>query len=166
LIDGHDHEGSSFWVAGDDHQAIFSFIGASVGNIINFKSMFPGSHQFILDLNYRSTPQILCACQNLISHNLKQIRKELKTNNPDGENVIVLEASNEETEALGIVNEIVDLVERKGFQYSDIAVLYGQTFNPAMLKRRFSRTRSPITFKTAGHFMIATRSNACSIIFG
>jgi DNA helicase II / ATP-dependent DNA helicase PcrA len=52
LIDGHDHEGSSFWVAGDDHQAIFSFIGASVGNIINFKSMFPDSTQFILDLNY------------------------------------------------------------------------------------------------------------------
>lgn len=32
--------------------------------------------------------------------------------NPDGDDVVVLEASNEETEAFGLVNEIVDLVER------------------------------------------------------
>jgi hypothetical protein len=39
------------------HQAIYSFTGASVGNILNFQSMFPGSRQFILDLNYRSRPK-------------------------------------------------------------------------------------------------------------
>jgi DNA helicase-2/ATP-dependent DNA helicase PcrA len=72
---------SSFWVAGDDAQAIYSFTGASVGNILNFQSMFPGSRQFILDLNYRSTPQILRACQNLIQFNVKQIHKDLKTDN-------------------------------------------------------------------------------------
>jgi DNA helicase-2/ATP-dependent DNA helicase PcrA len=48
---------SSFWVAGDDAQAIYSFTGASVGNILNFQTMFPGSRQFILDLNYRSHPK-------------------------------------------------------------------------------------------------------------
>ena len=37
-----DSDASSFWVAGDDHQAIYSFTGASVGNILNFQSMFPG----------------------------------------------------------------------------------------------------------------------------
>ena len=119
---------SSFWVAGDDHQAIYSFTGASVGNILNFQSMFPEAKQFILDLNYRSTPQILRACQNLIHHNVKQIHKELKTDNPDGDDIVVLEASNEETEAMGVVNEIVDLIERRGYQYSDIAVLYRANF--------------------------------------
>jgi DNA helicase II / ATP-dependent DNA helicase PcrA len=108
---------SSFWVAGDDHQSIYSFIGASVGNILNFHEMFPGSQQFILDINYRSTPQILRCCQNLIRFNAKQIHKDLKTENPNGDDVIVLEASNEETEALGVVNEIVDLVERRGYHY-------------------------------------------------
>ncbi|WP_319408766.1 ATP-dependent helicase [uncultured Desulfosarcina sp.] len=134
---------SSFWVAGDDHQAIYSFTGASVGNIINFQSMFPGSRQFILDLNYRSTPQILHACQNLIRHNVKQIHKDLKTDNPDGENVIVLEASNEETEALGLVNEIVDLIERKGFEYSDIAVLYRANFQSRYIEEAFLQNKIP-----------------------
>jgi DNA helicase-2/ATP-dependent DNA helicase PcrA len=73
--------GSSFFVVGDDYQSIYGFTGASVSNIINFKEMFPDSKQLILNLNYRSTPQILKACQNLIQHNLKKIDKELRTDN-------------------------------------------------------------------------------------
>ena len=134
---------SSFWVAGDDHQAIYSFTGASVGNILNFQSMFPGSRQFILDLNYRSTPQILRACQNLIQFNVKQIHKDLKTDNPDGDDVVVLEASNEQTEALGVVNEIVDLIERRGYQYSDIAVLYRCNFQSRYCEEAFMQAKIP-----------------------
>jgi len=134
---------SSFWVAGDDHQSIYSFTGASVGNILNFQTMFPGSRQFILDLNYRSTPQILRACQNLIQYNVKQIHKDLKTDNPDGDDVVVLEASNEETEALGVVNEIVDLVERRGYQYNDIAVLYRANFQSRYVEETFLQNKIP-----------------------
>jgi DNA helicase-2/ATP-dependent DNA helicase PcrA len=125
------------------HQAIYSFTGASVGNILNFQSMFPGSRQFILDLNYRSTPQILRACQNLIQFNVKQIHKDLKTDNPDGDDVVVLEASNEQTEALGVVNEIVDLIERRGYQYSDIAVLYRCKFPESILRRSIHANKIP-----------------------
>ncbi|WP_419657511.1 UvrD: ATP-dependent DNA helicase [Desulfosarcina variabilis str. Montpellier] len=143
IRDNGNPDPSSFWVAGDDHQAIYSFTGASVGNILNFQSMFPGSRQFILDLNYRSTPQILRACQNLIQFNIKQIHKDLKTDNPDGNDVVVLEASNEETEALGVVNEIVDLVERRGYQYSDIAVLYRCNFQSRYCEEAFMQAKIP-----------------------
>jgi len=145
-------DASSFWVAGDDHQAIYSFTGASVGNILNFQSMFPGSRQFILDLNYRSTPQILTACQNLIRHNVKQIRKELKTDNPDGDDVVVLEASNEETEAMGVVNEIVDLIERRGYQYSDIAVLYRANFQSRYVEEAFLQNKIPYHIQSGRTF--------------
>ena len=143
IRDNGNPDHSSFWVAGDDHQAIYSFTGASVGNILNFQSMFPGSRQFILDINYRSTPQILRACQNLIQFNLKQIHKDLKTDNPDGSDVVVLESSNEETEALGVVNEIVDLVERRGYQYSDIAVLYRCNFQSRYCEEAFMQAKIP-----------------------
>jgi DNA helicase II / ATP-dependent DNA helicase PcrA len=79
LIDPH--EEGSFWICGDDNQSIYSFTGASIGNILQFKEIFPGSKEFILNLNYRSTPQIIQACQNLISHNTRKIDKELKTHN-------------------------------------------------------------------------------------
>jgi DNA helicase-2/ATP-dependent DNA helicase PcrA len=135
--------GSSFWVTGDDYQSIYSFTGASVGNILNFEKTFEGAKIFILDLNYRSTPQILHACQNLISNNRRKIEKTLVTNNPDGERITVLESSNEETEAVNIVTEIQDLISRRGYSCQDIAVLYRCNFQSRVLEEIFSRFKVP-----------------------
>ncbi len=136
-------DGTSYFIVGDDHQAIFSFTGASVGNILNFKSMFPSSEMFILNLNYRSTPEILRACQNLIRHNTRQIEKELMTENENGDDVIVLESSNEETESTAILTEIQDLVERKGYKYADIAVLYRANFQSRVIEETLLSHRIP-----------------------
>jgi len=150
--DNGNGNGSSFWICGDDAQSIFSFTGASVGNIINFKSMFPESEQIILNLNYRSTPQILCACQNLIQHNERQIHKTLITENPDGDDVVVLESSSEETEALGVVNEINDLVERNDYQHKDIAVLLRCNFQSRVLEEAFLQNKIPYHIENGLNF--------------
>ena len=63
ILVNNQKEGTSFWVCGDDWQSIYAFTGASVSNILNFRDMFPAAEQMILNLNYRSTPQILRACQ-------------------------------------------------------------------------------------------------------
>ncbi|MBC8315615.1 MAG: UvrD-helicase domain-containing protein [Bacteroidetes bacterium] len=139
----NDGNGSSFWITGDDSQSIYGFLGASVGNIINFKTLFPESEQFILNLNYRSTPQILKACQNLIQHNIRQIHKTLETHNPDGEDVIVLESSSEETEALSLVNEITDLVERQNYTHKQIAILYRCNFQSRVIEEAFLQHKIP-----------------------
>jgi DNA helicase-2/ATP-dependent DNA helicase PcrA len=136
-------EGSSFWITGDDCQSIYSFTGASVGNILNFGKTFRNAKIFILNLNYRSTPQILQGCQNLISHNRRKIEKILKTDNPEGEKIAVIESSNEETEAVNIVSEIEDLTSRRGYQYQDIAVLYRCNFQSRVLEEVFSRMKIP-----------------------
>lgn len=134
---------SSFWVCGDDAQSIYGFTGASIGNILNFKTMFPESEQIILNLNYRSTPQILKAAQNLIRHNEKQIQKELKTDNAAGDDVIVMQSSSEETEALALVTEIKDLVESGSFKHTDIAVLYRCNFQSRIIEEAFSQHKIP-----------------------
>jgi len=136
-------DGGSLWVCGDDWQSIYSFTGASVGNILNFSTSFEGSKVFILNLNYRSTPQILTACQNLIQHNLRKIEKTLETKNDEGDQVVVLEASNEEGEALNLVAEISDLISRKGYSYKDIAVLYRCNFQSRFPEELFSRMKIP-----------------------
>jgi len=153
LIDTSDDEnGSSFWICGDDWQSIYAFTGASVGNILNFKKLFPGAQEFILNLNYRSTPQILKACQNLIRHNVKKIDKTLETHNPEGEDVIVLESSSEETEALTLVSEIKDLVERRNYIYRDIAVLYRANFQSRVIEEVFSQHKIPYHIENGLNF--------------
>ena len=151
LPSGNDHD-TSFWVCGDDAQSIYGFTGASVGNILNFGSMFNGAEQIILNLNYRSTPQILQVCQNLIRHNQRQIPKVLKTDNPDGDDVVVLESSSEETEALAVVNEIVDLVERRGYQHSGIAVLYRANFQSRTIEEAFQQHKIPYHIQSGACF--------------
>jgi DNA helicase II / ATP-dependent DNA helicase PcrA len=142
LVNGND-KGASFWACGDDWQSVYGFIGASVANILNFRDIFPGAEQLILNLNYRSTPQILRACQNLIQHNQKRIDKELRTGNPDGEDVIVLESSSEETESLALVNEIRELIDRRKYAYTDIAVLYRCNFQSRVIEESFSQHKIP-----------------------
>jgi len=150
-----DHENSaekSYWITGDDWQSIYSFAGASVNNLLNFKNNFKHSEIFILNINYRSTPQILRACQNLISHNVRKIEKTLKTDNPEGDEVIVLESSSEEGEALSIVNEIRELTERKGYQYKDCAVLYRANFQSRTIEETFSQMKIPYHIENGLNF--------------
>jgi DNA helicase-2/ATP-dependent DNA helicase PcrA len=145
-------EDGSFWICGDDWQSIYAFTGASIGNILNFKEIFPGSKEFILNLNYRSTPQIIQACQNLIQWNIRKIHKELKTTNPDGEAVIVLESSSEEGEALNLVNEITDLVSCRGFAHRDITVLYRANFQSRIVEESFCQHKIPYHIENGLNF--------------
>lgn len=152
LLIAEDQEDTSFWVCGDDHQSIYGFAGASVGNILNFKSMFPLSKQFILDLNFRSTGEIVQACSNLSKHFKRQIHKEFKTNNIKGDDVIVLENSNEITESLALVNEITDLVERQGYSYNEIAVLYRANFQSLYPEEAFLQNKIPFYIQGGQNF--------------
>ena len=150
--DSGNGNGSSFWVCGDDWQSIYAFTGASVGNILNFKRMFPKGEEFILSLNYRSTPQILTACQNLIRHNIKQIEKRLVGTINDGEEIIILESSSEEGEALNLVNEVRDLVERQDYAHKDIAVLYRANFQSRMVEEAFLQHKIPYHIENGLNF--------------
>ena len=94
-------------------------------------------------MNFRSTQKIVQACSNLADHFKKQVHKEFKTNNIEGDDVIVLESSNEMTESLALVNEINDLVERQGYEYSDIAVLYRANFQSLYPEESFLQNKIP-----------------------
>ena len=137
LVNGKN--GGSFWICGDDWQSIYAFTGASVGNILNFDKAFPKAARFVLNTNYRSTPQILAACQNLINHNIRKIDKTLATHNPAGENVVLLIATNEENEAFQVVQEIRDLVDHRGYALKDIAVLYRANSQSRAIEEAFSQ---------------------------
>ena len=152
IVDADNNNDKSYWIAGDDWQSIYSFAGASVNNILNFQSTFSSSTLFILNINYRSTPQILKACQNLISHNVRKIEKTLKTDNPGGDEVIVLESSSEEGEALCLVNEINDLVGQRGYQYKDIAVLYRANFQSRVVEETFAQMKIPYYIENGLNF--------------
>lgn len=152
LLVGQPEKGSSFWICGDDWQAIFAFTRASVGNLLSFGKFFPQASQMVLDVNYRSTPQILQACQQLMGHNLKKIDKELTTVNPAGEEIRLINAESEEDETLHLVNEIMTLVGRKQFSYRDLAVLYRTNFQSRVVEEAFAKNKIPYRIEGGQNF--------------
>ena len=152
LVGNRNGHESSFWICGDDWQSIYSFTGASIGNILNFDKTFPKGRQFVLDLNYRSTPEILAACQNLIDNNTRKIEKTLRTNNNSGDEVILLTATNEEDEGVQIVNEVRDLVEAKGFAHTEMAVLYRANSQSRVIEEAFSQYQIPYHIENGLNF--------------
>jgi len=143
-------DGRSFWVCGDDSQSIYSFTGASVGNILNFQESFPGSEMFVMETNYRSTPQT--ACQNLIQHNSRKIDKTLRTDNVAGDAVTVISAGTEDDEAVQIANEIRDLVERHGYKHKNISILYRANSQSRVIEETLSQAEIPYHIENGINF--------------
>ena len=63
-------------VVGDDAQSIYSFRGANIDNILNFRDSYDDAKLFKLERNYRSTQLIVQAANSLIRKNERQIPKK------------------------------------------------------------------------------------------
>ena len=77
-------------VVGDDAQSIYSFRGANIQNILNFKKDYPDFKLFKLEQNYRSTKNIVEAANSVIARNKDQIQKNVWTENDEGSKINVL----------------------------------------------------------------------------
>ncbi|WP_283433423.1 ATP-dependent helicase [Neorhodopirellula lusitana] len=93
-------------VTGDPDQSIYGWRGADLNNILDFEKDYPNVKTVRLEQNYRSTPNILAVADQLIRHNRRRKAKELFTENPDGENVILRQYEDGYQEADEIADEI------------------------------------------------------------
>ena len=111
-------------VVGDDAQSIYSFRGANIDNILNYKSNYPEARIFKLEQNYRSTQNIVNAANSLIKQNKGQIQKNVFSENQVGEKLEVASAFSDFEEGIIVANKIQDLRRSKDSSYSDFVILY------------------------------------------
>ena len=111
-------------VVGDNDQGIYSFRGADISNILNFEKDFPGTKIIKLEQNYRCTGNILKAANSVIQNNTVKYKKELWTENEEGNLPNVFCGDNEYDEATYIVEQMNRLRREEYFEYSDFTILY------------------------------------------
>ncbi|MDR1170627.1 MAG: UvrD-helicase domain-containing protein [Prevotellaceae bacterium] len=111
-------------VVGDDAQSIYSFRGAKIENILNFRKDYPNYSEFKLEQNYRSTKVIVNAANSLIAKNKKQLKKVCFSEGEVGEKIEIIRAFTDQEEGQLVASSIVDTVYCKQVNYSDIAILY------------------------------------------
>lgn len=111
-------------VVGDDAQSIYSFRGANIGNILNMEKRYPELKIFKLERNYRSTQNIINAAGSLIDKNTRQMKKNVYTENDEGERVKILSTYSDIEEAYLVANMIAKSRLSLHDSYEDYAVLY------------------------------------------
>ena len=125
-------------VVGDDAQSIYSFRGAAIANILNFPKVYSGAKVFRLEINYRSTPEILNLANDIISKNTAQFPKNLKSVKDSFVKPFMHQAGTGADEARFVVDKIAAL-RREGVPAKSIAVLFRATHHSQPVELELGR---------------------------
>ena len=135
-------EKQNICVVGDIDQNIYSWRGADIKNILDFEKDYPETKVVVLEQNYRSTKTILAAANAIIDKNILRRKKNLTTDNVQGENLVLFTGLNEEHEAEFAAAKAEKLI-KNGIAPREIAVLYRANFQSRILEEAFMRRGVP-----------------------
>ena len=128
-------------VVGDDAQSIYSFRGANIDNILQFKQLYPGCQIFKLERNYRSTQNIVNAANSLIRKNTAQIPKQVYSEKEEGSKLQVLSSYSDYEEAYAVAARVHEM--RRRMPYADMAVLYRTNAQSRILEEAMRKRNIP-----------------------
>ena len=132
----------NLFIVGDDDQSIYRFRGAKPEIMLGFERDYPGAGRILLDMNYRSTEEIVAPALRLIGENQKRFSKAIHTTGRHGKNVITKLWQDPGEENLAIAREI-QLYLQSGVRPGDIAVLYRTNAGPRFLMEKLMEYNLP-----------------------
>ena len=136
---------------GDDAQSIYRFRGADYDNILLFPERHPGCRIFQLQVNYRSTPQIVALTQASIACNKVGFAKELQSVRPNGLLPLVAATGDAYQEAALICQEVAESRDR-GVELGQMAVLYRNHHDSILIQGELLARGIPYTIRSGLRF--------------
>lgn len=135
-------DGRGLTVVGDDAQAIYTFLAATVRNILDFPAAFaPPALVVTLDRNYRSTQAIPSAANRVIAGAAERFTKDLWTDRT-GEKPRLVTLSTEADQARFFVDEVLANRE-EGMRLKDQAVLFRTSSHSGQIEVELTRRNVP-----------------------
>jgi len=130
---------------GDDAQCIYSWRGANFENIMTFPDRHPGTVIHRIEVNYRSTPEILNLANGVLLAQPKgrHFDKELRSARGHGQKPFVVQTMDDREQAEFILKRIRALTEDEGVSLNEIAVLYRSHFLALEIQLALSRAGLP-----------------------
>jgi DNA helicase-2/ATP-dependent DNA helicase PcrA len=147
-------------VVGDEDQSIYSWRGADIQNILSFEKDFPRVRIIKLEQNYRSTKTILAAAGAVVANNEMRKGKTLWTQNPSGDLISYMEASDAEEEAMYVAERI--LYHQKADPSGHVAVLYRTNFLSRIVEEKLRRYN--MKYRIVGGFSFYERAEIKDMI--
>jgi DNA helicase-2/ATP-dependent DNA helicase PcrA len=130
-------------VVGDDAQSIYSFRGATIENILQFKKDYDDVNVIKLEQNYRSTQTILNVANEVIGNNKNQIKKELWTSNAEGEKIKLVRTMTDNEEGKFVADAIKEQQMRNHYFNKDFAILYRTNAQSRAFEENLRRQNIP-----------------------
>lgn len=139
-------ERANLTIVGDDDQSIYRFRGAKPEIMLGFAKDYPKVKKVLLDINFRSTTQIIEAAGKLIAHNKERFEKQITAARGNGRPVDVIRFKNVYQEVKSIIDDISDYV-KAGHSLDDIAILYRTNLQPRLMTEMLMQYNIPFVMK-------------------
>lgn len=122
---------TQLFCVGDDWQSIYGFRGSNVNYIVEFEKHFDNAEIIKLNLNYRSTQNIVGASNEVIKHNKFKVDKDVQASKISEHKIVVFSGNNLE-ENIQFCSEKVNELLKDGFNNDEILFLYrrNKMFSP------------------------------------
>lgn len=133
---------TQLFCVGDDWQSIYGFRGSNVSYIVDFEKYFPNSKVVKLNLNYRSTQNIVGASNEVIKHNKLKVEKEVYSSKISEHKIVVYSGGSEDENIQFCLDKVREL-QNTGLTSEDILFLYRRThmYNPGAYSGRPSYSK-------------------------
>ncbi len=116
-------EQSQLFCVGDDWQSIYGFRGSNVNYIVEFEKHFKDAKTIKLNMNYRSTQNIVGASNEVIKNNKFKIEKEIFASKKSEHKIVVFAGNNEEENIQFCIDKVKELL-KEGIPNDEIFFLY------------------------------------------
>ncbi len=138
---------TQLFCVGDDWQSIYGFRGSNVNYIINFEQHFIHSTIIKLNLNYRSTHNIVEASNEVIKHNKLMVKKDIFASKKSEHKIVVYAGNSLDDNINYCMNKVKEL-KKEGIKRDDIMFLYRRSKMASKYQAYFKKERIKVNFKT------------------
>jgi len=140
-------DNTQLFCVGDDWQSIYGFRGSNVSYIVDFENHFANAKVVKLNLNYRSTQNIVGASNEVIKHNKFKVDKDIRASKKSEHKIVVYSGGSEEENIQFCLDKVRELLD-EGLTHDDILFLYRRSkmFTPYFF--RFKNEGVRVSAKT------------------
>jgi superfamily I DNA/RNA helicase len=156
---------TQLFCVGDDWQSIYGFRGSDVSYIVEFEKHFNPSKVIMLNINYRSTQNIVDAGNEVIKHNKFKIDKEIFAIKPSLQKIMLYAAAEEDNSISQTLNFCVEQVvklQKEGYSSDDILFLYRRNH---MFRPNFSDVFRNAGIKVQAKTIHAAKGLEAKVVF-
>lgn len=137
---------NNLFIVGDDDQSIYKFRGARPEFLLKFPKDFDKVKAVTLNINYRSTDNIISIANKIIENNKQRYTKNIIGTNKKGKSPILLKSDDIESEAL-LISKYIYKLHNKGVDWHNIAIIFRTNIQARAFVDKFMDMNFPFVMR-------------------